>query len=77
MENSLVNSKDVYNIYQERILRIAEVDRAEEAFRKIYDKIAKRDRELADQVDSLIGTIVSAYEVQGFNGGLMAARGAL
>lgn len=77
MENLIVKSVDVYDIYQERIPQIATVDRAEENARQIYDRVAAYNRELADSMDMAMGILARAYEAQGFNGGLMAARGAL
>ena len=33
--------------------------------------------ELADSADMLVGALARAYEAQGFNGGMAAARGTL
>lgn len=77
MENLIVKSMDVYDFYQERIPQITKVDKAEEIAKNIYDEVQKYDRELADQVDTAMGILARAYEAQGFNGGLMAARGTL
>ena len=69
--------EEIYDTYQERIPQITEVDRVEETARQIYDRVAAYNRELADSMDMVIGTLARAYEAQGFNGGLMVARGAL
>lgn len=69
--------KEIYDIYRERIPQITEVDKAEEIAKNIYDEVREYNRELADRVDAAMGILANAYEAQGFNGGLMAARGAL
>ena len=70
-------NKDYYDVYQEKIQEIPEVGRAEENARNVYNEVRKYDRDLADRVDTAMGILARAYEAQGFNGGLMAARGAL
>ncbi len=67
----------IFDFYEERIPQISEVTTAEENARKIYDKIAAYNTELADSVDTIIGALARAYEAQGFNGGLAVARGTL
>lgn len=67
----------IFDSYEEQIPQIAEVTTAEENARQIYDKIAAYSTELADSVDMIIGALARAYEAQGFNGGMAAARGTL
>lgn len=68
---------DIFDAYEEKIPQISEVTKAEENVRKVYDKIAAYNTELADSVDMIIGALARAYEAQGFNGGLAVAKGTL
>lgn len=72
-----METREIYDAYQEKISKIWEVDRAEEIARKVYDEILSYDRELADRVDTAMGILARAYEAQGFCGGLMVAGGSL
>lgn len=67
----------IFDSYEEKITQTSEVTKVEESVRKIYDKIAAYNAELADRVDMIIGSLARAYEVQGLNGGLAVARGTL
>lgn len=69
--------RTIFDSYEEKIPQIAEVTTAEENFKKILDKVAAYSTELADSADMLVGVLARAYEAQGFNGGMAAARGAL
>ncbi len=68
---------DIFYAYEEKIPQIAEVARAEENVRKIFDKIAAYDTELAYSMDMVVGALARAYEKQGFHGGMAVARGVL
>ena len=72
-----MDSKKIYDVYQEKIRKIQEVEKAEEIAQKAYNEILVYDRELADKVDTVMGILARAYEAQGFGGGLMVARGIL
>ncbi len=65
---------NIFNAYEEHIPQIAEVTKAEKNVRKIYDKIAAYDADLAFSMDMVVGALVWAYEKQGFMGGLAVAR---
>ena len=69
--------RTIFDSYEEKIPQIAEVTTAEEKFKKILDKVAAYSTELADSADMLVGALARAYEAQGFNGGMAAARGTL
>lgn len=69
-----MNAKELYDVYQEKIEKIWEVDKAEEIARKAYDEVCAYNRELADKVDMAMGILARAYEAQGFNGGLAVAK---
>lgn len=72
-----METRKIYEAYEEKIPQIAEVTKAEEKFRQIYSQIAAHSKELADDVDMIAGMLARAYEAQGFGGGLAVARGAL
>lgn len=73
----MMDFRKIFDIYEEQIPNIEEVTKAEEAIQKIYNKIATYNKELADNMDMVVGTFARAYEMQGFNGGLMSAKGEL
>lgn len=72
-----METREIYDAYQEKIRKIWEVDKAEEIARKAYDEVRAYDRDLADRVDEAMGILARAYEAQGFGGGMMYAEGAL
>lgn len=69
--------RTIFDAYEEKIPQIEEVDKAEENARRICDRIAAYNSELADSVDMIMGALARAYEAQGFNGGLSVAGGML
>lgn len=72
-----METRELYDVYQEKIPQIREVDKAEEIAQRTYDEVLSYNHELTDKVDIVMGILARAYEAQGFSGGLMAARGAL
>lgn len=62
-----------YN-YDEAIKTIWEVVEAEKFLGRLIDKLMLIDSKLALEMDDCIGVATSAYELQGFIGGIEAAR---
>lgn len=62
-----------YN-YDESIKTIKEVVEAERIISRLIDKLMLIDSKLALEIDDCIGVATSAYELQGFIGGIEAAR---
>lgn len=54
--------------------KIADVEKAETAFREFFDRIMLINPELAFEADDIIGIISRAYSKQGFNLGMNVAR---
>lgn len=60
----------LYDACQQLIPPIAKTEVAEEKASAVYKAVEAYDRELADQMDTVMGLLARAYEMQGFFGGL-------
>lgn len=63
--------RKIYDAYQESIPAIAEVEAAEAQAKEAYKAVKLLDKDLADKLDTVMGTLARAYEKQGFNAGLL------
>lgn len=66
----------LFDTYKENRKPLPKVRNAEAWSMELYDRVAKIDRELADEIDEMQGTLAAAYELQGFKMGLKLAKSA-
>lgn len=66
--------KKIYILVEDEIEELTETSEAEAALGTLLSKLKETDPELFFTLDSAIGTLVRAYEKQGFVGGIEAAK---
>ena len=66
--------KKIYNLFEDDIEELTGTIEAEASTNALLSKLKGIDPDLFFELDSAIGTLARAYEKQGFNGGLTAAK---
>lgn len=61
-----------YNKYDRAGIRTPLTTNPEQKFAAMYKRIAELDKDLAFELDSIVGEIARAYERQGFEAGYIA-----
>lgn len=64
-----------YNKYDRNGVSAPQTLQAESKFEQIYKRITELDKDLALELDSIVGELSRAYEKQGFEAGYKAAAG--
>ena len=64
----------IYRLFEDDIEVLGETTAAENEVNRLLKKLKEKDPELFFDLDSAIGTLMRAYEKQGFNGGLAAVQ---
>lgn len=69
-----MNYEKHYKLFENSIEELKETVKADNEVNRLLKKLKGVDSELMFTLDSAIGALARAYEKQGFNGGLAAAR---
>ena len=73
-EEVRMDFKKIYNLFEDDIEELTETTEAEASANALLSKLKGKDTDLFFELDIAIGTLVRAYEKQGFAGGIEAAR---
>lgn len=63
-----------YSKYDRSGVSTSQTLQAESKFEQIYNRIAEHDKDIALELDSIVGELARAYEKQGFEAGYKAAQ---
>lgn len=66
--------KKIYRMFEDDIEVLGETTVAENEVNRLLNDLKEKDPEMFFDLDSAIGALARAYEKQGFNGGLAAAK---